>query len=269
METRIAAIVVTFHPNRDELYNNVRSFIDEVDSLLIWRNSEEPMDYLSEWQEKIYFVGTGKNEYIAKPLNYALSWCLENRYDYLLTMDQDSVWENFNGFLASTKKSLDNSVAIYAPNLNNQWSCDNETIEVASVITSGSLVNVEAAKAVCGFNEYYKIYWVDGEFCYKVRRNGYRILVFTSYCLKHQLGRQTKTIFGYYTSNYSPKVYYFMFRNMFWMRREHGGSSVSVKCILYTVLYNVRGIILGESDKLKKLCSIIKGTFDGLFKCIQ
>ena len=267
---RIAAIVVIYHPNQSDLSQNIESFIDEVDAVLLWRNSEDSLDYLNRWKEKIHFVGNGKNEYIAKPLNYALNWCKENRFDYLLTMDQDSCWDDFHGFISFVENHIDNEIAVYAPNVNGKLANINQhIIDAETVITSGSLIQVGAAKTIGGFKEHYKIYWVDGEYCYRARLNGYRVVVLSSFCLNHQLGKQTRTIFGFYTSNYSPVVYYFMFRNMFWMHREHGGAAVSLKCILYTYMYNVRGIILGESSKLLKLWSIFKGSIVGIWGKIQ
>ena len=267
IDMRIAAIVVTYHPRKDELYRNIKSFIEDVDTVLIWRNSDDDLFYLSEWGDKIHFIGNKNNEYIAKPLNSALSWCVENRYDYLLTMDQDSVWEDFHGFISYVRESLSDEVAIYAPNVNRTLIKSTlDVAEVESVITSGSLVKVTIGKEIGGFNEAYKIYWVDGEFCYRARSRGYKVLVLPQFSLDHKLGRQTKTLFGYSTSNYSSQVYYFMFRNMYWMHKEHGQKAVSIKCIIYTSLYNIRGIILGESNKLEKLTSIVKGTLVGIFK---
>lgn len=267
---RVAAVVVTYHPNQSDLSKNIESFIDEVDAVLIWRNSKDPLDYLNRWREKIRFIGEEVNEYIAKPLNYAVAWCAENGYDYLLTMDQDSYWEDFQGFIASVKSHIDNSISIYAPNVNCQIPNVNTPIfDVETVITSGSLIRVDIARIIGGFKESYKIYWVDGEFCFRSRFHGYRVVVLPSFCLRHQLGKQTRTKFGYYTSNYSPIVYYFMFRNMFWMHREYGSRAVSVRCILYTAMYNIRGIILGESNKLLKLWSIFKGSFVGVLGKMQ
>lgn len=267
---RVAAIVVTYHSNQNDLSKNIESFIDDVDVVLLWRNSEDSLDYLNRWKDKIHFVGEGVNEYIAKPLNYALNWCVENEYDYLLTMDQDSCWADFHGFLSFVKNHRDNKIAVYAPNVNAQIAnANHQIIDAETVITSGSLIQVNTAKIIGGFKESYKIYWVDGEFCYRARLHGYRVVVMPPFCLNHQLGKQTRTIFGFYTSNYSPTVYYFMFRNMFWMHREHGSAAVSMKCILYTSMYNIRGIILGENKKLLKLWSIFKGSILGIFGEIQ
>lgn len=264
---RIAAIIVCYHPNKEQLYSNIAAFADHVDTILLWRNSEMDISFPTEWQERIILLGDGNNQYIAKALNEAIQWCIANQVDYLLTMDQDSVWENFEELVANV--GTDKQIAIYAPNVNHSYpEGDCSPRDVDSVITSGSLIDVRIANSIGGFREDYEIYWVDGEYCYWARRNGFRIVVFPDCHLKHELGKQTKTLFGYYTSNYSPTVYYYTFRNMLWMHREHGSKAVSIKCILYTSLYNIRGIILGERNKIKKLSKIAQAFLTGLFQRI-
>ena len=264
---RIAAIVVTFHPNIDALVDNILTYHEYVDYILIWRNSQEEIKIPESVQAKIIFCGSGRNEYIAKPLNYALKWCVEHECDYLMTMDQDSTWHNFAGFINQVQNAQERNVAIYAPNVNQLYSKRNDSFFAESVITSGSVCNVAIANELGGFREDYQIYWVDGEFCHWLRMNGYTIKVFPHYNMVQQFGKETRIALGYTTSHYSPQVYYFIFRNMLWMKREYG-SNPSWRCVLHTSIYHIRGIILGEKNKLKKLLMIAKACRDGLFLSI-
>lgn len=260
---KIAAIVVSYNPTKDILYKNIKAFVDYVDTIIVWRNSIDDWDFLKEWNEKILFCGEGVNEYMAKPLNFAIKYCRNNGFDYLLTMDQDSLWSNCGGFISCVKSLHENNVGIYAPNVNNQFKSDGDYL-VDSVITSGSLLNVKIAYKMGGFREDYKIYWVDGEFCCRLRRTGYFIKVLSQYHLKQQFGKQTKTLFGYTAANYSPIIYYFLFRNMFWMKREYHDNP-SLKCVLYTLNFYIRGIVLGENKRIYKLYMILKACIDGCF----
>lgn len=262
---KIAAIVVVYHPDIENLIKNIQSYIDYVDKLLVWRNSEEDLSILGALSDKILLLGIGENQYLASPYNIGLDWCYKHEYDFLLTMDQDSLWINFQGFLQNAISYKTSEIAVFAPNVNGNEDKQLPLIDKETVISSGMLIDVSAAKNVGGFNENYQIYWVDGEFCYKLRTNGYLIKLITDYSLIHELGNQSKTIFGFTTSNYSPTVYYFMIRNMIWEHREYGENAVSSKCIAYTLFYNLRGIILGESNKLIKIKSICKGLCDGMF----
>lgn len=264
----VAAIVVSYHPKIQEVIDNIRSYASTVDKILIWRNSYEELNVPADLKEKAILMGSGENVFMAKPLNAALEWCISNGYDYLLTMDQDSKWENASYFVDRALSLAEEDVAIYAPYTIGQYEKPVQDYDAESVITSGSLVNVKIAIRLGGFREDYKIYWVDGEYCYWARKNGYRIRVLHDCSLMQQFGKQTKTLFGFTTSNYSPFIYYLLIRNMLWMRREFP-KGVSIKTVLYTLMYNLRGIVLGENNKLRKVHSINKGIIYGLFSSFE
>ena len=260
----IASVVILYHPKTEEVLDNIRSYSATVDKILVWRNSSEELCIPSDLREKVLLMGAGENEFMAKPLNAALDWCEQNGYDFLLTMDQDSKWENAAHFIVRATALAEADVALYAPYTIGQYARPEQDYDAESVITSGSLVNVKIAKRLGGFREDYRIYWVDGEFCYWARKNGYRIRVLHDCALIQQFGKQTRTLFGFTTSNYSPYIYYLLIRNMFWMRREFP-EGVSIKTVLYTLFYNTRGILLGEKNKVRKIHSINKGIVHGLF----
>lgn len=267
---KIAAVVVTYNPDPSRLYENIKAFADYVDCILIQRNSSATFEYLSEWEYKITYLGTGENEFIAKPLNDAIDYCIMNDYDYLLTMDQDSIWVNFSEFISLVcKQDHNNRVAIYAPNCNAQFKDKSVQFhDIEWVIQSGMLIDVQIAKTLGGFREDYKIYGVDEEFCYWIRINGYKTRVFTHCELKQEFGRITKTVFGFETLNYSPVVRYFLIRNMIWMKREFRDST-TIKRICAVLYYNFIGILLGESNKMRKVFMLVKGVFHGLFMAIK
>ena len=264
----IAAVVVLFHPRIDEVMNNIRTYSGSVDKVLLWRNSAEDIEIPADLVGKTILAGNLKNEYMARPLNAALDWCHENGYGYLLTMDQDSKWENAGLFVSRAMAIEEREIALFAPYVVGQYEKPDNDYDAESVITSGSLVNVSIARKLGGFREDYQIYWVDGEYCYWARVNGYKVRVLHDCALIQKFGKQTRTLFGFTTSNYSPEVYYFLIRNMFWMRREFP-SGVSIKTVLYTLMYTTRGIILGEKGKFRKIHAINKAIVNGLFSRIN
>lgn len=261
----IAALVIVYKPDTFDVFKNIEKYIGFVDKLIVWRNSNDDFLYQGEGEEKVFYMGTGENEYIAKPLNWAMGWCYENGFEWLLTMDQDSTWENFGGFLHKVREKNDDETIIYAPCVNHIIDEENDFIEVESVITSGALHNVAKVKKLGGFREDYKIYWVDGEFCYWSRVNNYKIRVLPNFKMKQEFGKASKGMFGVAIANYSAIVYYHLFRNMIWMRREFG-EAVAMKTILYTSFIYFRSILFGEKQKIKKIGSVCKGFIDGLFK---
>ena len=109
MESKVLAIVVTYYPEKHLICNNIEAFIDNVDKVLIWENTpqEECNKYRFLVNEKIEYCGDGNNS-ISKALNYGWKYARENGYNYLLTMDQDSVWVNFPLFLDKTINRFQN-----------------------------------------------------------------------------------------------------------------------------------------------------------------
>lgn len=267
MKKKIAAIVIAYHPQADELEKNMLAYMDAVDLVLVWRNSPEALPFLEKYPQKVVPMGDGTNKYMAYPLNVALDWCKQNGYDYLMAMDQDSLWSDCGAFVNAAMSMAETDVALFAPNVNHLYD-DKESYDTERAITSGSLYNVEVVTRLGGFRENYQIYWVDDEFCYWARLNGYKIKLLGKYNLQQQFGKETVTAFGFTTSNYSPKVYYFLHRNMMWMKREYG-EVPSLRCILYIFFYCVRGILLGEKNKLRKLAAIGTALLHGLFSPLE
>ncbi len=45
MKKKIAAIVIAYHPQADELEKNMLAYMDAVDLVLVWRNSPEALPF--------------------------------------------------------------------------------------------------------------------------------------------------------------------------------------------------------------------------------
>jgi rhamnosyltransferase len=257
---KTAACIILYHPDTDRLRENILAIAKDLDLLILWRNSPEEIP-IPEVDVPVVRLGTGENRYIAAPLNECFRYCADRGIDWLLTMDQDSVWEDFEGFVQTAEKYLQKGIIAFAPSVNRNLSATEECIDIDYTITSGSLCHVPSVLAAGGFRESYQIYWVDGEFCHRARKAGYRILALPRYNLNQHFGELDKGK-GF---NYSPTTYYFMFRNMLWMRRDHK-TNPSVKTILYSSQMYLRSILFHEKNKMKKLAAVCRGTFDGCFK---
>ena len=92
---KILAIVVTYYPEKNLLKKNINAFIEYVDKVLIWENTpeSEKLSFRFIHDEKIEYCGDGINS-ISHALNYGWKYAKRNGYDYLLTMDQDSILVN-------------------------------------------------------------------------------------------------------------------------------------------------------------------------------
>lgn len=260
----IAACIILYHPNPEDLLRNIKAIAPGIEALLLWKNSPEAIVIPEGLPCRVVWMGDGTNQYIAKPLNDCLAWCEQNSFDWLLTMDQDSEFEDFGAFVQSIETLTSNGVGIYAPNINRRYPETEESIEIESTITSGSLCSVATARAVGCFREDYQIYWVDSEFCHRLRLAGYKVLALPRHNLIQQFGKITLA-HGIRCYNYSPTTLFFMFRNMLWMHRQYR-SNPNLKCILYTTQMYLKGIVIEEKDKGPKLHAVLKGIWHGLFR---
>ncbi|MEL1252631.1 hypothetical protein AAEO57_02485 [Flavobacterium sp. DGU38] len=271
---KLAAIVIVYYPNIEDLKINIFSFIEDIDKLIIWDNtpakdqSHFNLDF-PEIRNKTLVFTTGKNEFIAYPLNEAINWCLENGYNYLLSMDQDSLFENgsFRRYVNKIKLNQDFKIAIFGVNPNGQFLTRESFLETNWFITSGSIYDVSIIKKIGGFREDYQIDCVDNEICYKVITNGYKVVVDT-HCKMNQIyGSPLKSKYGFTTSGYSPFRTYSILCNHILLWREYPNMldrNLKRTILKDYLIYRFVKIILAEDKKKKKLLALFNGLIDGL-----
>src|SRR6202044_2225279 len=98
--------------------------------------------------------------------------------------------------------------------------------EVKSVITSGSLIPLAVHAAVGAFRDEFFIDYVDSEYCFRARAQGYRVIRTTQPLMSHTIGAPTRhSLLGLskWTTNHSPDRRYYIARNDTVMLREYGG----------------------------------------------
>lgn len=270
---KLAAIVIVYYPNIEDLKLNVLSFIEDIDKLIIWDNtpvkdqSHFNLD-IPEIKDKSLVFTTGKNEFIAYPLNRAINWCLENDYNYLLSMDQDSLFEkgSFKMYINKIKLNPDFKNAIFGVNPNDQFLIQENFLETNWFITSGSIYDVSIIKKIGGFREDYQIDCVDNEICYKVKINGYKVVVDTK-CKLNQIYGAPLSKYGFTTSGYSPFRTYSILCNHILLWKDYPDmldANLKRTIIKDYLIYRFVKIILAEDKKIKKLLALFHGLMDGL-----
>jgi rhamnosyltransferase len=149
---QIFGVVILYHFNVEEVLRNVRSYIDYINKLYVFANSncnKEMIESIKAISPKISFIQNQENEGIAKPLNKAVGFSV-NEADWLLTMDQDSYFEPqqavayFNSFNQSFSQSK--NIAVVCPNHSSKdrgGITNAEFREMNGAITSGSIINTK------------------------------------------------------------------------------------------------------------------------------
>lgn len=280
---KLIAIVITYFPEEKDLVQNISSYINDVDQLIIWENT--PKDKINYNKEKllginpnkIIFVGNGINVGIGKALNYAANFAINYSYTHLITFDQDSFFDSsmlkkYKNFITEVK---DNNIGCYGVNLifpdgNLDFKSNNNIEYVKYCITSGCIIPVETFQKGCFFDEQLFIDAVDIEYCFRLKKKyGLQTIVFPSVIMKHAIGYPIKTIFGFNASAYSAFRTYYLVRNQIYILRKYSNFYTFKEkfgIINNYILKRLFILIFYETDKFSKLKALIKGCKDGLLK---
>ena len=191
----IAGVVILYHPDIEQLSDNIQTYLNGLKQLYVYDNSESKTPGIEEALLKLHpsiqYHYFNANEGIAKRLNQAIAQATLNQYDFLLTMDQDSSFKDgdFDKYKLSIQSSGDSNVAQFGVNCQPDFTLPkDEPEEVLTLITSGSVLNLSLTKHIGPFNEDLFIDFVDAEFSYRVIQNGYTNLMFSNIVLNHALG---------------------------------------------------------------------------------
>lgn len=268
----VAGIVVLYEPTRDVLIN-MQSYIKQIKKLFVVDNSENPDNLIVEKIKKIdntEYIGLNENIGIAAALNIGAERAIEEGYEYLLTMDQDSyaspkmVLKLLDVFSHHSMVGI--SAAFPVNKLYPKLPTDDKIHKNDVVISSGNLINLKAYSEVGSFRSKLFIDYVDFEFCFRLRRNGYNIYINNAAILSHSVGELKKwRLFGisYYSTNHSPIRLYYRTRNRFYIRNLYYKEfSTFFMHDLWSFIKEIVKIILVESNKFAKLKMIIRGYID-------
>lgn len=274
---KLAAVVVVYNPDLDQTISNIMQFIDFVDALVIWQNSPVESSFkvaLENYSSKIVYKGTDRNEGIGYALNRSINWAIENGYSAILTMDQDSFFEDFKTFNSKVEEYFDRiDIGIYAPTIkspyNNITDLSNNSNDFRIIdksITSGSIYKIELFEKIGFFKEDYFIDVIDTEFCLRAKKNNIQVMEFTNCFLKQEFGSITKSKLGFMSRNYSPKRLYFIIRNNIWLWKEYGSfyPAREKKYFVNYIFIQSFKIMVHESNKFSKYKAMLKGIYDGI-----
>ena len=274
---QITAGIVTFNPDIGRLKENIDAIYDQVPTLVIVDNGSDNLQEISDLLKSYtntYIEPLGENKGIAAAQNVMCRWAKENEYEWIITLDQDSV--SPEGLVLEYErviKSYDN-IGIICPRVLDRnfgeinYGIEHNGIEeVPQCIASASAVNLAAWKAVGEFYEPLFIDAVDFDICWTLLENGYKILRTNNVNLLHEVGHSRKVYFAgkeRLILNHSPLRYYYIIRNSFITGRRHKRLLRNLRACVRMV-YQVNKY---ETNRHAKNKMLWLGFWDGLLgKC--
>lgn len=270
----ISAGIVLFNPDIRRLKENISAVIVQCVHVYLLDNGSDNIGEIHKLlesynQAKITIICNIENKGIAKALNQLTSAAQKDGFEWILTLDQDSISpsniiEEYNKYIRNT------NIGILCPvicdrNKGNTINAKNGCKEIDECITSGSLLNIKAWDAIGGFDENMFIDGVDFDICYRLRQAEYKILCVQSIVLLHELGHIEWHRFIFWrvlVKNHSAFRKYYIARNIIYIARKRKSILLILKGILQEVKL-ISIMFLYEDDKKNKIVSIAKGLYDG------
>lgn len=171
-----------------------------------------------------------QNMGIAYALNQALHYGIENKFDRMITFDQDSLpLECYFEEIEFHEEFCEahRNVAVVSPTLvtfdgaeirtdSHYGVSDAQYFFVTTTVTSGSMFDLQPLAEVGGFAADFFIDYVDHEVCLKLRKYGYMAVRSTRARIEHRIGtHRAASIFGknFSLTEYNPHRHYFIARN--------------------------------------------------------
>ena len=260
----LAAVVILYNPDIS-LTKNINSYLGTVKCLIALDNSKtNSAKILLPKSDKIIYQSDGKNKGISYRLNQALKICIETGFEYLLTMDQDSSFDeiDLNVYLSRVLDYKNSKIGMFGINLDQH---DKNDYDNEMFITSGSILNVEHAIEIGGFDENLFIDEVDNEFCLRLISKGYFTKRFGNISMNHQFGTTRKVLTPSLKYKdrviYSPLRNYYNTRNYFYVNSIYTHDYKQKRDRLIMLKYRIKNSLLYENT-LKTIYYVVRGYLD-------
>lgn len=244
------SVTVWYNPD-DSNAKNILTYSSLCDKCYIVDNSDGDNSSLAAKIPNSVYIPLNQNLGIAAALNAGCSRALKDGFEWCMTMDQDSSWEQkalAHYFELCTKNASETNVS-FCPTARYEMptsylgdtkrflrsllrrgnrsdalpSCKDSLLERSVVdccITSGNVIFLAAWKKIGGFYEPFFIDEVDFEFCFRLGEKGFKIIKFENCVMGHVLGSPRKTFYPCVSHHSGVRLYY-IFRNAFFLKKMH------------------------------------------------
>jgi rhamnosyltransferase len=271
---KIAACVILYQPGETVL-NNIMSYINTSEKIYITDNTEDQtvnFQFLFPYQYKIMFIHDRKNEGIAMRLNQACEAAIKDGFDYLLTMDQDSYFEEpaFSNYLNCIENfSNKESVSMFGVNYKSKTKSNSCSFRKTNLlITSGSIVNLNVYKNVGAFDENLFIDMVDTDYCLRSLQKGFDVIEFPNIYMHHQIGfnsvhRSLRNFQSAKRAIHTSTRLYYMTRNYFYLRLKYQNQfEEELNSFKKDLLHRVKNNLLYKQQRFHTISLLLKAWND-------
>ena len=245
--SRVSSITVAFNPNPERLAEQVRALQGEVGDIIVVDNaSDSPVERLPQLAGlPIRALTLSDNRGVAHGFNAGVAAARARGAEFVLLLDDDSVpTPGMVATLVAACRRADGTVPVAAvgprvqdsrdpqdyPFIRLGWTHNrhvrcganpDDVIACDFLISSGSLVPMDAFAAIGEFDEGLFIDSVDLEWCCRARNRGLMLYGVCAARLDHRLGDRRHGVLNLFELVvHSPERVYYMTRNRFLLYRR-------------------------------------------------
>lgn len=289
----VGAVIVAYNPDPSEFGHVIRAALRQVAFLVIVNNSASPLSELKSQvlaensAHQLSIIENGENLGIAQALNIGLEFLKQCGCDYFLLLDHDSLIPD--GMVAKLTDayqlmSLTQQVAAVGPAYYNarlnkfapfikygSWSLEKieiavhpAIIETHFLISSGTVIGLDALNQIGGMEEDLFIDYVDTEWCLRAISKGYHLYGLSDAVMEHSLGDKPLILFGRPFPMHSPLRHYYLVRNAIALLKKRFIPLPMRLIILWRMLRSFLFYALIPSNRLQHLKMMSTGLVDGI-----
>lgn len=283
----VCAGIVTYNIG-PRIHQCLNSAIDQVEQVVIVDNGSdiETTNELRnlESQYSLKVVYNKENLGIGKAMNQGVEYAAKTGCRWFLYLDHDS--EATRGMvdkLLAVHLLSDGKAGVVAPLCYDRNACAFlvkhntrmraiSVVEVRSVISSGSLINMQTFAKVGRFNEALFMYFVDDDFCMRARKGGFNVYMCRDAILVHSEGARVARRFLWKKityEGYGNMARYYIARNAIYMLKTYCRNFSYCIFIIRRLATDVIKVMLYDDRRWQKMRAMVKGLADGLGKQLQ
>ena len=282
--SHVRVVVVTWNPDFTRFVQTLAALVQQTQGVVVVDNGSAQQSLVRGHAEKhahLEFIGLSENMGIGTALNVGVRAALLAQPDWILTMDQDTlvregaldeILTSYSlmsekermsvGIVAmrSPPQSSYNVVVRYSDRL--MTTGDLGTfVQRRAVISSGNLVRADVARRL-SYNEELFIDQVDYEFCDRVRRAGFDIILEKGASMDHVLGEMSGTTTKDHPYENAQRMYYIARNSMYLaLRRRMWLRFYLVQMVIFCGAYVSKN---GMRSIGRCLRVVARGSVDGV-----
>jgi rhamnosyltransferase len=287
-KVRVCAVIVTYNIGEgiQKCFDSIRG---QVSPIIIVDNGSD--DRTRRELRKLASAGCAelilndRNEGIARALNQGVQWGLSKGFQWFLTLDHDSEAtaglvsrlveayaalerRGFHKVGLVTANPFDRNGQIflegYPPREN-----DERLIELERCSSSGCLISRQTFDSVGFFDEKLFVYYVDEDFCFRLRQNGLKMFLCPPAVLIHSEGQKTRQRLLGRTiiyDNYGSEARYYIARNAvhmfkrYWARRQWRELYLLLRRFTHDLLF----VLACDRARFRKARFMFRGVWEGI-----